>query len=92
LTFDAENLTDVMNEIYKNEVRGKLYRLLYMMNQNTRIRVQTPVGITDAANTGEGLGQGTVEGALASSINLDIMLIMLIMMVLEMMMKFITWV
>ena len=69
--FDAENLSDVMNEIYKNEVRGKLYRLLYMMNQNTRIRVKTPVGITDAADTGEGLGQGTVEGALASSINLD---------------------
>ena len=60
-----------MNEIYKNEVRGKLYRLLYMMNQNTRIRVKTPVGITDAADTGEGLGQGTVEGALASTINLD---------------------
>ena len=41
------------------------------MNQKTRIQIQTPVGITDPVDTGEGLGQGTVEGALASAINLD---------------------
>ena len=41
------------------------------MNQNTRIRVQTPVGMTDFKDTGEGLGQGTTEGAIASAVNLD---------------------
>ena len=25
--FDAECLTDVMNELYKNDIKGKLYRL-----------------------------------------------------------------
>ena len=69
--FDAECLTDVMNELHKNEIKGKLYRLIYMMNKNTRIRVQTPVGLTHAVDTGEGLGQGTIEGAIASAINLD---------------------
>ena len=44
---------------------------MYIMNKNTCIRVQTPVGMSDSRDTGEGLGQGTVEGAIASSINLD---------------------
>jgi hypothetical protein len=34
------------------------------MNRNTRISVQTPVGITKEHDTGEGVGQGTLEGAL----------------------------
>ena len=69
--FDKENLYDVMNEISKNDVHGKLYRLLYLMNKNTRIRVKTPVGVTEFRNTGEGLGQGSTEGAIASAVNLD---------------------
>ena len=60
-----------MNELYKNEVRGKLYRLLFEMNKNTKISVQTPVGMTDEKDTGEGVGQGTLEGALVSAVNLD---------------------
>ena len=69
--FDSECLPDVMNELYRNGVTGKLYRLLYHMNENTRIQVQTPVGPTEECNTGETLGQGTVEGAVASAVNLD---------------------
>ena len=69
--FDKECLTDVMGEIFKSNVRGKLYRLLYHMNKNTRICVQTPVGVSEEENTGEGLGQGTVEGAIASAVSLD---------------------
>ena len=69
--FDRESLTDCMNEIYKNEIKGKLYRLLYEMNKNTRISVHTPVGVTGEEDTGEGLGQGTLEGAIVSAVNLD---------------------
>ena len=69
--FDRESLTDCMNELYKRGIKGKLYRLLYMMNKNTRISVQTPVGPTEEEDTGEGVGQGTLEGALVSSANLD---------------------
>ena len=69
--FDRESLTDCMNELYKSKVQGKLYRLLYAMNRNTRICVQTPVGVTDEQDTGEGVGQGTLEGALISAVNLD---------------------
>ena len=69
--FDRENLMDCMNELYKSGVKGKLYRLLYNMNKNTRICVQTPVGVTEEEDTGEGVGQGTLEGAIVSAVNLD---------------------
>ena len=69
--FDKEYLPDVMGELYKNNLHGKLYRLVYLINKNTRISVQTPVGATKERDTGEGLGQGTVEGAIASAVNLD---------------------
>ena len=58
--FDKEYLPDVMGELFKNKLHGKLYRLVYLMNKNTRISVQTPVGVSDERDTGEGLGQGTV--------------------------------
>ena len=69
--FDSECLTDVMNELHRNQIRGKLYRLLYLLNENVRIRVNTPVGPTQQLDTGETLGQGSVEGAVASAVNLD---------------------
>ena len=52
--FDRESLADGHNELYKNEVRGKLYKLLYEMNKDTRIKVRTPVGDTEERDTGEG--------------------------------------
>ena len=69
--FDSENLSDCMNELFKNQIRGKLYRLIYKMNQNTQIRVQTPLGLTDRSDVGESVGQGTVDGAVISAVNLD---------------------
>ena len=69
--FDRESLTDCMNALYKSNVKGKLYILLYLMNQKTKFRVRTPVGLTDDALRGEGLAQGSLEGALVSSVSLD---------------------
>ena len=60
-----------MNEVYKCNIKGKLYRLLFQMNKNTKISVQTPVGITEESDTGEGVGQGTLEGGLVSAVSLD---------------------
>ena len=53
-------------------VHGKLYQLLYSMNKNTRITVQTPVGQTEETDTGKTVGQGTLEGAIISALSLDI--------------------
>ena len=69
--FDKESLTDCLNELYKSNIKGKLYRLLYSMNRNTKISVDTPVGLTYETDRGEGVGQGTLEGALVSAANLD---------------------
>ena len=62
--FDRENIYDVMGEAFQSGVRGKTYRLLFEMNKETTIKVKTPLGETEEAETGAHLGQGTVEGAI----------------------------
>ena len=69
--FDSEELYDCLGELYARDVKGKLYRLLYQMNKNIRIKVKTPVGVTDPKDTGTAVGQGTVDGAVLSSNNSD---------------------
>ena len=58
-------------ELYKADVRGKIYRLIFKLNKDTDVCVKTPVGTTDYTEAGETLGQGTNEGAIISSVNLD---------------------
>ena len=69
--YDSELLSDCLNEIYNSSVKGKVYRLIYHMNKNVRIKVNTPVGVTDSANTGPTLAQGSVEAGVISSVGLD---------------------
>ena len=60
-----------MSELVKSNIRGKLYRLIFSMNQNIRIKVKTAVGENESEDTGPGVGQGTVDGAILSAVNLD---------------------
>ena len=69
--FDRENIYDCCNELYRSQVRGKVYRLLFSLNKNSKIRVRTPVGDSQSAETGPCLTQGSVEGAVWSAVNLD---------------------
>ena len=69
--FDSEVLIDCLGELYKCNIKGKLYRLIYKLNQNIRIQVKTAVGLSDSEDTGEGVGQGTSDGAVISAVNLD---------------------
>ena len=69
--FDRENLRDCLGEVYRNNVKGKLYRLLFLMNKSSGIRVKTPVGISEERRTGECVGQGSLDGALVSAVNID---------------------
>ena len=69
--FDRENIYDCMYELYKREVRGKAYRLIFRMNETIMITVETPVGRTNEANTRSGIGQGTVTASLVSGNNID---------------------
>ena len=69
--FDTENLVDCMSELYKRKVKGKIYRLIYKMNENIRISVKTSVGESEQSDTGENVGQGTVDGAIISANSID---------------------
>ena len=69
--FDREMLMDCMDAMYNNGIKGKLYRLFYEMNRNTRIRVRTAVGTSSSEETGEGVGQGTLDGAIISACSID---------------------
>ena len=40
-----------MGSLHSLEVKGKLYRLLYKMNERVNIRVKTPVGMSEAKET-----------------------------------------
>ena len=65
--FDRENIYDVLDEAFKSGVKGKAYRLLFEMNRKSKIKVKTPLGNTEEAETKAHLGQGTVEGAILSA-------------------------
>ena len=60
-----------MNEVYRNKVRGKVYRLLFNMNKKAQIKVNTSVGISQSKETGPNVQQGTVEAAILSSNSVD---------------------
>ena len=69
--FDKESLIDAMDSVYKSDVKGKLYRIMYKLNKNNRIKVKISMGETDWKETGENLTQGSVGGSLISAINLS---------------------
>ena len=69
--FDFENLRDCLRSLYTLGVRGKIYRLLYKMNEKVKIEVKTPVGTSDSAEVKEIVSQGSPEAALISSANVS---------------------
>ena len=51
-------------------MKGKPYRLIYQMNKNVRVRVQTPVGVSQSADVGPSVAQGSVDGPIISSVSI----------------------
>ena len=60
-----------MIALYNSGVKVKLYRLIFELNKKTVLKVQTGVGMTDAAEIGENITQGSIGGALVSTANID---------------------
>ena len=56
-----------MDGLYKMNIKGKLYKLIYEPNKDTRIKVRTAVGESTLRETGEGKTQGSSEAGIASS-------------------------
>ena len=69
--FDMEGLIDALRAMYtKGKISEKDYRLWFMLINQTRISILTPVGETDNATIIYGIGHGSFAAALASSINI----------------------
>ena len=51
--FDKESLRDAMNSLYETGVKGKLYRLWFMMNCGNQVKVLTSAGMTGILATGK---------------------------------------
>ena len=69
--FDSESLIDVLQEAHKCQLEGKIYRLLYKLNEESIIQVSTPVGVTGETTRADGVGQGTVDGAVLNAVSVD---------------------
>ena len=54
--FDKESILDVLSELYKCKIRGKLYKLLYSLNKTTKIKVRTAVGDSELKEINKTLG------------------------------------
>merc|ERR1711899_117491 len=66
--FDKESLLDCMDVLkHEADIDNKSYRLIYMMNEDTKISVSTSVGQTQKAAIKDSIGQGSPEAALISS-------------------------
>ena len=69
--FDKLWLRDVMYDLGNNGVTGKMYRLIFLLNNRTRITVKTPYGNTEEYEIGELVRQGSVLGAVISANSLE---------------------
>ena len=59
-----------MDQVYACKVKGKVYRLIYELNKNARIKIKTPVGTSQSEDTGPQVTQGSVGAATISSVSI----------------------
>ena len=69
--FDSESVFDCFSELYRSQIKGRVYRLLYNLNKRSKVRVITSVGESQWAETDPLLTQGSIEAAVCSAVNLD---------------------
>ena len=69
--FDKEQMEDAILTCQNRGADPKAVRLWFKLNENTRIRVKTPAGMSEFGHVGPVVGQGTIGGALVSQAVLD---------------------
>jgi len=65
--FDKLWLKDIMYDLGNNKVHGRLYRIICLLNNRTKIVIKTPYGKTEEYNVGELVRQGSVLGVIISA-------------------------
>ena len=56
--------------MYESDMKGKVYRLMFQMNKNVRVKIQTPVGVTAEADTGPLVTQGGIDSTRISAVSI----------------------
>ena len=69
--FDKMVLKNVLNDLWKANIKGKIWRNVYKINQATRIKIKTPYGETDYTQTGEIVKQGSVLASTLAALHTD---------------------
>ena len=69
--FDKMILKNVMNDLWNANVKGKIWRNIYKINQRALIKVLTPAGPTEEFQIGETLKQGSVLASTLASLHTD---------------------
>ena len=70
--FDKEDIYDCMDALEKIGVNKKAARVWFKLNQNTKICVNTAVGVTDTVSIGDCVGQGSTGAGLISQANIGL--------------------
>ena len=65
--FDKLDTFFCLDQLYSCEIKGKVYRLIHEMNKNGRVKVKTPVGMTQSKDIDPSITQGSVESSVISS-------------------------
>ena len=69
--FDKMYLTAVLIDIWRSEIKGRIWRNIYHINKKAHIAIKTPVGITDITTIAESLKQGSVLASTLAALHTD---------------------
>ena len=69
--FDKMVLKNVLNDLWKANIKGKIWRNIFKINQVTRIKIKTAYGETEYTQTGEIVKQGSVLASTLAALHTD---------------------
>ena len=69
--FDKMILKNIMTDLWKCNVRGKMWRLIYLINKQATISIRTNFGKTPPIQIGETLKQGSVLASSLAAMHTD---------------------
>ena len=69
--FDKMVLKCVMNDLWRMNIKGRIWRNIFIINQKSTVKIRSSVGITDKIEVGEILKQGSVLASCLASAHTD---------------------
>ena len=69
--FDTMELKTVMLDLWRSDIRGKVWRNIYHINSKSTLAVKTAYGKTKEFEIGEGLKQGSVLATSLAALHTD---------------------